>query len=118
MLTGEATDAMMLDQAVKIARQFGPEIINSVAVMSPQQVMLEVRFVEISRDAGRELGFQRNPLSVTGPSPTSANDTNRLPVPPGVIPAAGVLSGGAPFGFLVHRFIKRRRGHRCDDQRA
>ncbi|MGZ9187340.1 MAG: pilus assembly protein N-terminal domain-containing protein, partial [Candidatus Binatia bacterium] len=35
MLTGEATDAMMLDQAVNIARQFGPEVINSVAVMSP-----------------------------------------------------------------------------------
>ena len=28
--------------------------------MSPQQVMLEVRFVEISRTAGRELGVQWN----------------------------------------------------------
>jgi pilus assembly protein CpaC len=33
------------------------------------------------------------------------NDTNRLPIPPGTVQAAGVLSGGAPFGFLVHRFI-------------
>ncbi len=104
MLTGEATDAMMLDQAVNIARQFGPEIINSVAVMSPQQVMLEVRFVEISRDAGRELGFQWNHFG-NRTIANIGNDTNRLPVPPGVIPAAGVLSGGAPFGFLVHRFI-------------
>ena len=29
-------------------------------VMQPQQVMLEVRFVEISRTAGRELGVQWN----------------------------------------------------------
>ncbi len=28
--------------------------------MSPQQVMLEVRFIELSRTAGRELGVQWN----------------------------------------------------------
>jgi pilus assembly protein CpaC len=60
MLSGEVIDAGTLDKAVTIARQFGPEIINSVSVMSPQQVMLEVRFIEISRTAGRELGVQWN----------------------------------------------------------
>ena len=30
MLSGEVADAATLDQAVTIARQFGPEIINSV----------------------------------------------------------------------------------------
>ena len=45
-----------------IARQFAPEIINSVQVLQPQQVMLEVRFVEASRKAGRELGVQWNVL--------------------------------------------------------
>ncbi len=60
MLSGEVADAATLDKAVTIARQFGPDIINSVSVMSPQQVMLEVRFIEISRTAGRELGVQWN----------------------------------------------------------
>ena len=60
LLGGEVADAATLDKAVTIARQFGPDIINSVAVMSPQQVMLEVRFIEISRTAGRELGVQWN----------------------------------------------------------
>ena len=60
MLSGEVADAVSLDQAVTIARQFGPDIINTVSVMSPQQVMLEVRFVELSRTAGRELGVQWN----------------------------------------------------------
>ena len=55
MLSGEVVDAATLDKAVTIARQFGPEIINSVSVMSPQQVLLEVHFIEISRTAGREL---------------------------------------------------------------
>ena len=60
MLSGEVSDAATLDKAVTVARQFGPEIINSLSVMSPQQVMLEVRFIEIARTAGRELGVQWN----------------------------------------------------------
>ena len=60
MLSGEVTDAATLDKAVIIAKQFSPDIINTVSVMSPQQVMLEVRFVELSRTAGRELGVQWN----------------------------------------------------------
>src|SRR4029079_1804441 len=42
MLSGEAPDAATLDKVVTIARQFGPGVINSVSVMSPQQAMLEV----------------------------------------------------------------------------
>jgi pilus assembly protein CpaC len=38
MLSGDVVDAATLDKAVTIARQFGPEIINTVSVMSPQQV--------------------------------------------------------------------------------
>ena len=60
MLSGEVADAATLDKAVTIARQFGPEIINSVSVASPQQVLLEVRFIEVARTAGRELGVQWN----------------------------------------------------------
>ncbi len=60
MLSGTAPDAVTLDKAVMIARQFAPEIINTVQVAPPQQVMLEVRFVEATRQAGRELGVQWN----------------------------------------------------------
>ena len=61
MLTGAVHDAPTVDKAVTLARQFGPDIINSMTVMSPQQVMLEVRFIEANRQAGRELGVQWNP---------------------------------------------------------
>ena len=60
MLSGSSHDAVTLDKAVVIARQFAPDIINTVQVLQPQQVMLEVRFVEASRAAGRELGVQWN----------------------------------------------------------
>ena len=114
MLSGTATDAVTLDKAVIIARQFGPDIINTVLVLQPQQVMLEVRFIEASRQAGRELGVQWNMFS----RKMTANIGSRQP--PGLLPidapssptnipageiAAGVLSGTAPFGFLIGRMI-------------
>jgi pilus assembly protein CpaC len=60
MLSGSSPDGPTLDKAVMIARQFAPDIINTVQVAQPQQVMLEVRFIEASREAGRELGVQWN----------------------------------------------------------
>ncbi|HEY0223191.1 MAG TPA: type II and III secretion system protein family protein [Pseudolabrys sp.] len=112
MLSGEVADAVTLDKAVVIARQFGPDIINSVSVASPQQVMLEVRFIEIKRTASRELGVQWNRFG--GSSTTnvgSMQPAGNLPIsaPPnsGTFPvgetAAGVLSGASPFGFAIAR---------------
>src|SRR5690348_10643937 len=60
MISGTAPDAVTADKAVSIAKQFGAEVINSVRILQPQQVMLEVRFVEASRTAGRELGINWN----------------------------------------------------------
>ena len=114
MLSGQAPDAVTLDRAVTIARQFAPEIINTVVVASPQQVMLEVRFIEASRQAGRELGVQWNVFnSRMTANIGSRQPANRLPITsptsPTNIPigevAAGVLSGASPFGFLLGRMI-------------
>jgi pilus assembly protein CpaC len=60
LLSGTSPDAVTLDKAVMIARQFVPDPINTVQVAQPQQIMLEVRFIEVSRQASRELGFQWN----------------------------------------------------------
>src|SRR5689334_11841869 len=110
MLSGEVADAASLDKAVTIARQFGPEIINTVSVMSPQQVMLEVRFIEISRTASRELGVQWNRFggnsttNIGSLQPASklpiTNPANSGQIPVGEV-AAGVLSGTSPFGFMI-----------------
>jgi pilus assembly protein CpaC len=112
MLSGEVADAVTLDKAVTIARQFGPEVINSVSVMQPQQVMLEVRFVELNRSAGRELGVQWNRFG--GNSITNIGDrrsASQLPVTSGdgtlsaAAAAAGVLSSASPFGFMIARIV-------------
>jgi pilus assembly protein CpaC len=109
MLSGEVADAATLDKAVTIARQFGPQIINSVSVMSPQQVLLEVRFIEVKRSAGRDLGVQWNRvgdhslINIGNNQPASS-----LPISVGSLAtetAAGVLSGGNPFGFMIGRLV-------------
>jgi pilus assembly protein CpaC len=114
MLSGVSPDAVTLDKAVVIARQFAPDIINTVQVSQPQQVMLEVRFIEAKRNAGRDLGVQWNVFGSRGvanigsrqqasslPITTPTSATN---IPIGEV-AAGVLSGGSPFGFMLGRMI-------------
>lgn len=129
MLSGEVPDAVTLDQAVTIARQFGPEVINAVSVMAPQQVMLEVRFIELSRTAGRDLGVQWNrfgnnslinvgnragaanlPITNVGDSAfknpnVPSGGANGTDILRSAAVAAGVLSGGSPFGFMIGRLV-------------
>jgi pilus assembly protein CpaC len=123
LLSGTATDGVALDQVVQVAKQFGPEIINSVQVMQPQQVMLEVRFIEASREADRELGVQWNagprpghqesfianigaqrPASSLPITPTFGDQPISSLTTPTNIPAAaaGVIGTATnPFGFLM-----------------
>ena len=58
VLSGSANDQVAADKASKIASNFSgeEEVINSVNISSSQQVQLNVRFVEINREVGQELG--------------------------------------------------------------
>jgi pilus assembly protein CpaC len=85
LLTGSVPDAVTLDQAVLIAKQFGAEVVPSMTVSRSQQVMLEVRFEEVSRDAGRELSSR---LTVNGPGWTANTGFDN------------VLSGSDAFGTI------------------
>jgi pilus assembly protein CpaC len=137
MLAGTAPDGIVLDQALQIAKQFGPEVINTVQVAAPQQVMLEVRFIEAVRSAGRDLGIQWNMFSKSGRFLGNVGNrvaNEKLPVTNGQAGAfnqpwaetpetngglniiksaltispfvsAGVLSGTAPFGFLIGKLL-------------
>ena len=57
-LSGEVSSAGIMDRAERIAQAYAPErVTNGLAVRDSHQVMLEVRFVEASRDAVRSLGI-------------------------------------------------------------
>ena len=117
VLSGEARDAVDAEKAVAIARGMAtppegkdPEkyVINAMRVAASQQVMLRVRFIEVSRQAEREIGvnwFGANAsgtrgintgtgaISQAGPTATSAG------VP--VFNTIGTFAGStlsAPFG--------------------
>jgi pilus assembly protein CpaC len=101
MLSGTARDAATLDRAIMMARQFAPDPINTVTVLQAQQVMLEVRFIEASRQAGRALGVQWNSFGKNTLTNIGAGlPASQLPVTQprgnfqqGALPAAGI--GGA-----------------------
>jgi pilus assembly protein CpaC len=90
MLSGVSPDGVTLDRAVTMAKQFGPEVINAVKVSQPQQVLLEVRFVEASRTAGRDLGIRWDVVSRS----VTAN-----------IGTTGLLSNSTPFGVIVGNLL-------------
>jgi pilus assembly protein CpaC len=57
LLTGVATDAVALQQILTLAEQLAPkDVTNGMTVASPQQVMLEVRFIEAGRNLDRGAG--------------------------------------------------------------
>ena len=57
VLTGVATNAPAVDRAVQLAQTYaGDKVVNMMSVGASQQVMLEVRFAEVSRNTGKEIG--------------------------------------------------------------
>jgi len=58
VLSGKVRDAVDAERAVAIAKGLAPDntVVNMMQVASAQQVMLKVRFIEASREAGRNLG--------------------------------------------------------------
>jgi pilus assembly protein CpaC len=58
VLSGVASNALDADRAMNLAKSWVPNgaVVNAMNIASPQQVMLKVRFLEVDRNAGRELG--------------------------------------------------------------
>ena len=88
VLSGTASDALAAERAYNLALawiqgaagapggqaaiagapggQAAIRVVNAMSVASPQQVMLKVRFLEVDRDAGRELGVNWAAINGSG----------------------------------------------------
>src|SRR4029077_8313833 len=68
VLSGVASNAVAADRAVEVAKTMVPEgaIVNAMKVAPSQQVMLRVRFLEVARNASRELGVNWNGANNAG----------------------------------------------------
>jgi pilus assembly protein CpaC len=105
MLSGDAEDAVAAEKASKIATRFSgqEEVINSVNIVSSQQVQLNVRFVEINRQVGQELGTAINASYGFNGGGVSFNSN---PTASGNIPAGQIVGSLLSGGFSVDVAIK------------
>jgi pilus assembly protein CpaC len=124
VLSGMAADAVAAERAMAIATGIVPKggvVVNAMNVAGPQQVMLEVRFLEVARSAGRELGVNlyagNGSLTQVGNSGTTAVPPSPSATPKGVPilgTVGGMLSGAAPFGNLLTNVLKLNNGTSVD----
>jgi pilus assembly protein CpaC len=139
VLSGTAVDAVAAERAMAIATGTVPKggvVVNAMNVAGPQQVMLEVRFLEVNRQAGRELGMNLyggnasgSNLVNTGLGSTSTSNGAIVPgsgrvAQPNVGPPAGSLpllgtvgtlaTGAVPFGNLLTSVLRTNSGSSID----
>jgi pilus assembly protein CpaC len=113
VLSGTATDAVAAERAMSIATGSVPKggvVVNAMNVAAPQQVMLEVRFLEVSRDAGRDLGVKLNAANANGTNIGisglgAVTAAGRSPIggintAPGPLGTGGTSVGAPPTGSL------------------
>ncbi|MDF3031402.1 MAG: pilus assembly protein CpaC [Moraxellaceae bacterium] len=99
ILSGQASSAASLEMALAIARSFVPEssVVNLVQVAGSQQVMLEARVAEISRNSLKDLGISTAILDNNG----KWSFASGLPVT-GAFGAVGYIDNdGSPFDNLA-----------------
>ena len=109
LLTGTVNDATTLARAIAIAEQYAPgAVTNGLTVRGSQQVLLEVRFVEASRDSARDLGIAWDAVGKRFALSTGITGlaSNSLPFGAAV---ATLLDGGTKVDLLIQALEKR--GH-------
>jgi pilus assembly protein CpaC len=122
VLSGNVSDGLAADRAMRVAAGMAPEgknVVNNLSVASPQQVMLQVRFVEADRQAVRNLGvrwqaFWKNYNSggVVGQNAgSSLFSINNTAVPDAVTGATnGIASAASPFATILANLVNSKAG--------
>jgi len=99
VLSGTAADAVTAERAMAIATSTvakGGVVVNAMSVAAPQQVMLEVRFLEVNREAGRNLGVNLYAANANG---TNVGNTGLGAVTrAGREPIGGINTANGPLG--------------------
>jgi len=142
-LTGLVPDTVVADRALSVAKGMaGEAVVNAMQIAPSQQVMLEVRFLEVSRTAGRHLGvnwFGAGPnargfntglpgtaspvthIPAGSPSATTCDSNGNCTTPPGITPVpvfstVGTLlaTTSGPFATILANVLKTGNGTTLD----
>ena len=132
VLSGTAVDAVAAERAMAIATGSVPKggvVVNAMSVAGPQQVMLEVRFLEVNRSAGRDLGVNLYAANASGTNVGNTGlgsvvpgATGRAPIGTpagaGTVPLLGTIgtlaSGATPYGSLLTSVLRLNNGMSID----
>src|SRR6266478_2141560 len=99
VLSGTAVDPVAAERAMSIAAGAVPKgsvVVNAMNVAAPQQVMLEVRFLEVNRSAGRDLGVNLFAANANGTNVANTGLGSAVPGVTGRAPIGGITPQGAP----------------------
>ena len=92
VLSGTVSSGRVVERAMELAERYTPgRVSNLLVVGGSQQVMLQVRFAEMSRTIRQELGVELGITDATGASTFSASSA----------PPSGLLSVGTTLGGNV-----------------
>ena len=95
VLSGVVSSTAALDRALDLAERYAPErVSNMMSVGGKQQVMLQVRFAEMSRSVSKGLGLPSGGLSGTGSASASFN-------------GGSSFAGGLEFSVLLEALEER-----------
>jgi len=101
LLSGTVPNGGARKTALMIAEQFAPDSVSSaLKIGTPQQVMLEVRFVEASHQASRELGLKWDVISKRFTSQIGLDTLATNSTPFGVI-IGRLLNNGATADLII-----------------
>jgi pilus assembly protein CpaC len=90
MLTGEVSDTGVQASAEKIAAKYAPDaVISRLSVKNAQQVVLEVRILEASRSAMKDIGFNLDVFNNSFAVSTGTGLINSITPPHGVFSTHG-----------------------------
>ncbi|WEX75763.1 type II and III secretion system protein family protein [Sinorhizobium numidicum] len=109
-LMGTVRDAVELQRVLEIAQSYSEQpVLNQLRVSDSQQVMLEVRVIEASRQTGRDLGIGWSGRGRNGIG--KATTSQGIGVDDGALvrtleDAAGAATGMQPFGQLIAKVLE------------
>lgn len=90
LLKGQVPSLVVAEQAVQLAQPYAPKVLNFLEVAGGQQIMLQVRFAEVSRSATNALGVN---FGMTDGRMFFGNNT-------GAVSPLGILEGGNSLAAL------------------
>ncbi len=81
LLSGKVSNSGSLNEALAVAESFAPQsVTNALTVQGSQQVLLQVKFAEVSRNIVRELGIGHDLLVASGDFTFSLITSSALPI--------------------------------------